>query len=88
MNTFIYIFEYLYVYSTSFRYDIVCHLTTAADGAEEYYTNDNNSVRTETKEEALKMDVLTQVVFKYINLCICYLCVYYTDAFVFLYNYS
>mmetsp|Transcript_12795 Transcript_12795/g.12448 ORF Transcript_12795/g.12448 Transcript_12795/m.12448 type:complete len:209 (-) Transcript_12795:254-880(-) len=42
------------------RYDIVCHLTTAADGAEEHYTNDNNSVRTETKEEALKMDVLTQ----------------------------
>lgn len=25
------------------RYDMVCHLMTAADGAEEFYTNDNNS---------------------------------------------
>lgn len=34
------------------RYDLVIHLTTAADGKEEYYTTENNGARTETPEEA------------------------------------
>lgn len=38
------------------RYGAVFHLTTAADGAEEYYTLKNNSVRTETPEQAIALD--------------------------------
>jgi len=34
------------------RYDAVFHLVTAADGAEEFYTLENNPSRTETPEEA------------------------------------
>ena len=34
------------------RYDIVLHLVSAADGAEEYYTTANNIARNETLEEA------------------------------------
>lgn len=42
------------------RYDAVFHLITAADGAEQHYTLENNMARTETKEEARKLDHLTQ----------------------------
>ena len=38
------------------RYDLVIHLVTAADGKEEYYTNENNEARTETPEEAREKD--------------------------------
>ncbi len=37
-------------------YDIVFHLETAAKGAVEAYTCDNNSARTETAEEAIQLD--------------------------------
>ena len=38
------------------NYDAVFHLVTAAKGAEEFYTRDNNSARIETIEEAAAMD--------------------------------
>lgn len=38
------------------RYDAVFHLVSAADGAGEFYTIENNSARTETPEEAVKCD--------------------------------
>lgn len=38
------------------RYDQVIHLVTAADGALEYYTLENNNARSETPEEAIKKD--------------------------------
>ena len=38
------------------RYGAVFHMTTAADGAEECYTLKNNSVRTETPEQAVALD--------------------------------
>lgn len=38
------------------RYDLVLHLVTAADGAEEFYTTTNNSARTETVAEAVVLD--------------------------------
>lgn len=38
------------------RYDAVFHLVTAADGAEEYYTLENNASRTETPEAARELD--------------------------------
>lgn len=41
------------------HYDGVFHLVTAADGAEEFYTTENNSVRTETPEQAREKDKLT-----------------------------
>ena len=37
-------------------YDGVFHLKTAADGAEEFYTLSNNSARSETPEEARRID--------------------------------
>ena len=37
-------------------YDAVFHLETAAKGAVEFYTCDNNSARTETVEEAVEVD--------------------------------
>lgn len=37
-------------------YDAVFHLVTAANGAEEYYTKANNTARTETPEQARKID--------------------------------
>ena len=43
----------------SSSYDMVIHLVTAAKGAKEHYTTANNSARTETVEEALKMDKKT-----------------------------
>jgi CYTH domain-containing protein/thymidylate kinase len=41
------------------NYDMVLHLVTAADGAEKYYTLDNNTARTETIEEARALDKKT-----------------------------
>lgn len=38
------------------RYEAVMHLVTAADGAEAYYTTENNAVRTETPEQARLLD--------------------------------
>ena len=38
------------------QYDAVFHLVTAAKGAEEFYTNSNNSARIETVEQAAAMD--------------------------------
>lgn len=38
------------------RYDAVFHLVTAANGAEEFYTLDNNPARTETPEQARELD--------------------------------
>ena len=38
------------------RYDAVFHLVTAADGAEAFYTTENNAARTETVEEAIALD--------------------------------
>ncbi len=42
------------------KYDLVLHLTTAADGAEKDYSLDNNSARTETIEEARAIDKKTK----------------------------
>jgi hypothetical protein len=42
------------------RYNAVFHLVTAADGAEAYYTLENNEARTETAEEARSLDHLTR----------------------------
>jgi hypothetical protein len=39
------------------RYDCVVHLVTAAIGAEKYYTLANNLARTETVEQASKLDI-------------------------------
>lgn len=41
------------------RYSGVIHLVTAADGAEEYYTLENNSARSESPEEARAIDKKT-----------------------------
>lgn len=38
------------------RYDMIIHLVTAASGAEEFYTIENNSARSETKDEAVLLD--------------------------------
>lgn len=38
------------------RYDFVIHLTTAANGAEGFYSSQNNSVRKEDTEEARRLD--------------------------------
>ena len=37
-------------------YDAVFHLVSAAKGAEQFYTTDNNQARTETPEEAARID--------------------------------
>jgi AAA domain len=42
------------------RYDACFHLVTAADGAEAYYTLENNKVRHESKELAREVDQKTQ----------------------------
>jgi CYTH domain-containing protein len=44
------------------RYTGVIHFVTAADGAEDYYTIDNNRARTETLEEARILDSKTKAV--------------------------
>ena len=41
------------------RYDAIIHLVTAADGAEEYYTLENNEARSENAEEARILDKRT-----------------------------
>lgn len=41
------------------RYNAVFHLVTAANGAEEFYTLENNSARFETAEEARALDLKT-----------------------------
>ena len=38
------------------NYDAVFHLVTAANGAEDFYTNENNTARTETPEQARELD--------------------------------
>lgn len=38
------------------RYDAVFHLVTAAKGAPDFYTTDNNAARTETPEQAAELD--------------------------------
>ncbi len=38
------------------RYDAVFHLVTAANGAEEFYSNENNAARYESAEEAIDLD--------------------------------
>lgn len=42
------------------RYDVVVHLVTAADGAPEFYSLESNKTRSETAEEAVAIDRLTQ----------------------------
>jgi len=42
------------------RYNAVFHLITAAEGAEKFYTLENNEVRTETPEEARTVDGKTR----------------------------
>mmetsp|Transcript_22931 Transcript_22931/g.47672 ORF Transcript_22931/g.47672 Transcript_22931/m.47672 type:complete len:451 (+) Transcript_22931:277-1629(+) len=42
------------------RYNAVFHLVTAAEGAEKFYTLENNEVRTETPELARELDDLTR----------------------------
>lgn len=42
------------------RYEGVIHLVTAANGAEKFYTCDNNKARRESKEEAREKDQKTQ----------------------------
>lgn len=44
------------------RYDAVFHLVSAADGAESFYTLENNSARSESPEEAKRLDNKTQMV--------------------------
>jgi predicted ATPase len=42
------------------RYNAVFHLVTAAEGAEQFYTLENNEARTETAEEARRLDTCSQ----------------------------
>jgi len=42
------------------RYNAVFHLVTAAEGAEQFYTLENNAVRTETPELARTLDDMTR----------------------------
>lgn len=42
------------------RYNAVYHLVTAAEGAEQFYTLENNAARTETPELARKLDNMTR----------------------------
>lgn len=38
------------------RYEAVIHLMTAAEGAEDFYTSENNAARYESLEEARRID--------------------------------
>jgi hypothetical protein len=38
------------------RYDAVIHLVTCADGAEEFYTSENNAARYEGIKDAIELD--------------------------------
>jgi hypothetical protein len=42
------------------RYDLVIHLVTAADGAEQYYDTETNKSRYENRQEAMERDKRTQ----------------------------
>lgn len=42
------------------RYDLVVHLVTAADGARDFYSLENNKARSETPDEAEELDRKTQ----------------------------
>ena len=42
------------------RYNAVYHLVTAAEGAEKFYTLENNAVRTESPELARNLDNMTR----------------------------
>ncbi|MCX6755058.1 MAG: AAA family ATPase [Candidatus Nomurabacteria bacterium] len=42
------------------RYDGIIHMVTAANGAEEFYTLENNEARSETPQEARDLDLRTQ----------------------------
>jgi hypothetical protein len=41
------------------RYDAVIHMVTAADGAVQFFGNENNAIRHESVEEALSLDKKT-----------------------------
>lgn len=51
---------YDYINLRDRRYNAVFHLVTAANGAEKYYTLENNAVRLETAEEAKAVDLKLQ----------------------------
>jgi len=38
------------------RYEAVIHMVTAADGAEQFYTDENNQARYESRDEAIALD--------------------------------
>lgn len=44
-------------------YDMVLHMVTAANGAEEFYTLENNDARTETAEMAVEIDYKLQAAY-------------------------
>ncbi|KAA0162870.1 hypothetical protein FNF28_04505 [Cafeteria roenbergensis] len=46
------------------RYDLVVHLVTAADGALPFYTTSNNAARTESAEEAVRLDRAVEQCYK------------------------
>jgi Tfp pilus assembly protein PilE len=48
--------NYNIVYLRDKRYDVVLHLVTAADGAEKFYTLENNAARYEDVPTAIKVD--------------------------------
>ncbi|EOD41123.1 hypothetical protein EMIHUDRAFT_199318 [Emiliania huxleyi CCMP1516] len=56
------IFQHLTRWAT--RYDLVLHLVTAADGAEKFYTTENNAARTETAEQARELDLKIRSCYK------------------------
>ena len=43
------------------RYDLVCHLVSAADGASAFYSHETNSSRTESVEQAKALDKRTRL---------------------------
>lgn len=43
-------------YLTNERYDMVCHMVTAADGALDFYSSESNALRYETAEQAIALD--------------------------------
>lgn len=48
--------DYNIVYLRDKRYDVVIHLVTAADGAEQFYTLENNAARYEDIPTAITVD--------------------------------
>lgn len=49
-------FETHEIHWRDIRYDAVIHLVTAADGAVDFYSGVNNQARSESVEEAIKVD--------------------------------